>query len=137
MSKQPDFQRQQSRLQKEIEATGNLIIFYSKFHCELNFIEQYFSFFFFFSISTSQLSCCRFWCAAKYYACENCKYSPKGLHETVLKALDLVIISAIFYYYQHCIKIIEIYHSELEYETKQFTDAIYSSHKQIVDNSKW
>ena len=45
MSKQPDFQGQRGRLQEEVEATGNLVIFYPKFHCELNFIERY-SFFF-------------------------------------------------------------------------------------------
>ena len=43
MSKQPDFQAQRGRLQEEVEATGNLVIFYPKFHCELNFIERYFS----------------------------------------------------------------------------------------------
>lgn len=41
MSKQPDFQGQRDRLQEEIEATGNLVIFYLKFHYKLNFIERY------------------------------------------------------------------------------------------------
>ena len=45
MGKQLDFQAQRGRLQEEVEATGNLVIFYPKFHCELNFIERYFSFF--------------------------------------------------------------------------------------------
>lgn len=41
MSQQPDFQGQRGRLQEEVEATGKLVIFYPKFHCELNFIERY------------------------------------------------------------------------------------------------
>ena len=41
MSKQPDFQGQRGRLQEKVKATGNLVIFYPKFHCELNFIERY------------------------------------------------------------------------------------------------
>ena len=46
MSKQPDFQGQRGRLREEVEATGHLVIFYPKFHCELNFIERYSSFLF-------------------------------------------------------------------------------------------
>lgn len=41
MSKQPDFQGQRGRLQEEVQANGNLVIFYPRFHCELNSIEQY------------------------------------------------------------------------------------------------
>ncbi len=43
LKKQPDFQNQLNRLKEEIEAIGHLVIFYSKFHCELNFIERYVS----------------------------------------------------------------------------------------------
>ena len=41
MRKQLDFQAQRGRLQEEVEATGHMVIFYPKFHCELNFIERY------------------------------------------------------------------------------------------------
>lgn len=78
----------------------------------------------------------RFWYATKYYACENYKYNLKGLYEIVPKALDLVMVSAIFHYYQHCMKIIDTYHSKLEYGTKQFMEAIYCAHKQVVDKLK-
>ncbi|KIJ48164.1 hypothetical protein M422DRAFT_162848 [Sphaerobolus stellatus SS14] len=37
---QPDFVGQKSALVELIEAHGHLVIFYPKFHCELNFIEQ-------------------------------------------------------------------------------------------------
>ena len=36
-----DFKEQKGRLQEELESHGQLIIFYPKFHCELNSIEQY------------------------------------------------------------------------------------------------
>lgn len=49
INKQPDFHTQRGRLQEEVEATGNLVIFYPKFHCELNFIERYA---FFYSVRT-------------------------------------------------------------------------------------
>ena len=36
-----DFRDQKGRLQEEVEALGYRILFYPKFHCELNFIERY------------------------------------------------------------------------------------------------
>ena len=38
---QPDFVAQVSQLQELIESRGHLCDFYPKYHCELNFIEQY------------------------------------------------------------------------------------------------
>ena len=38
---QPDFVSQKSQLQELIESHGHLCDFYPKYHCELNFIEQY------------------------------------------------------------------------------------------------
>jgi hypothetical protein len=38
---QPDFVAQKSQLQEYIESRGHICDFYPKFHCELNFIEQY------------------------------------------------------------------------------------------------
>jgi hypothetical protein len=38
---QPDFIRQKSQLEELVERRGHLCDFYPKYHCELNFIEQY------------------------------------------------------------------------------------------------
>jgi hypothetical protein len=38
---QPDFVNQKSALQELVESRGHICDFYPKFHCELNFIEQY------------------------------------------------------------------------------------------------
>ncbi|KAI0244909.1 hypothetical protein BJV78DRAFT_1144163 [Lactifluus subvellereus] len=38
---QPDFTAQKSHLEEFITAQGHICDFYPKFHCELNFIEQY------------------------------------------------------------------------------------------------
>ena len=34
-------------------------------------------------------------------------------------------------------RIMDAYRSELEYGTKQFTEAIYRGHRQVIDKSKW
>lgn len=38
---QPDFVNQKSHLEEHITARGHICDFYPKYHCELNFIEQY------------------------------------------------------------------------------------------------
>lgn len=38
---QPNFMAQKSQLEEQIESHGHICDFYPKFHCELNFIEQY------------------------------------------------------------------------------------------------
>jgi len=38
---QPDFLSQKPQLQEHIESHGHVCDFYPKYHCELNFIEQY------------------------------------------------------------------------------------------------
>ena len=78
------------QLQEEVEAANHLIIFYPKFHCELNFIE-------------------RFWCAAKWYARENCEYSLEGLGKVVPAALDSVSDLSINRCYNHCAWVIDAY----------------------------
>ena len=41
MASQPDFIEQKCRLEEVIIAMGHKVIFYPKFHCELNYIENF------------------------------------------------------------------------------------------------
>ena len=90
LSQQQDFWEQKGQLQEEVEAANHLIIFYLMIHCELNFIE-------------------RFWCAAKWYARENCEYPIEGLRKIVPAALDSVSAVSINRYYNHCSWAIDAY----------------------------
>ncbi|KAA8914313.1 hypothetical protein FN846DRAFT_758996, partial [Sphaerosporella brunnea] len=76
MAAQRDFQEQKGWLQEEFEAAHQEVIFYPKFHCELNFIEQ-------------------FWCAAKWYTRENCEYTIEGLRRILPEALHSVPLQSI------------------------------------------
>lgn len=118
LSKQPDFLAQKGRLQEEIERRGHAVIFYPKFHCELNFIE-------------------RFWSSAKHYARENCTYSLNGLRRVVPEALQTVDAETIFRYYQRCERIIQAYADGLKYETEEFTQRVYASHRQVRREGGW
>jgi hypothetical protein len=69
---QPDFVAQKSKLQEMIEERGHQCDFYPKFHCELNFIEQY-------------------WGAAKYaYRAVPRPSTIAEMEETVKNSLDSV-----------------------------------------------
>ena len=118
LSQERDFQEQKGRLQEELEASNQQVIFYPKFHCELNFIE-------------------RFWCAAKYYACENCSYSLNGLRALLPAALDSVTTPSIHRYFLGCMRVLGGYQRGLQYGTKEFHEAVYKSHRRVEDDSKW
>ena len=40
-------------------------------------------------------------------------------------------------YFHHCNRVIEAYGDGEVYETKEFAERVYKSHRQIVDKSKW
>ena len=118
MTNEPDFRDQKGRLEEELESGGQLMIFYPKFHCGLNFIEWY-------------------WCGCKWYARENCQYTLPGLRETVPEALKSVSRAAIHRHYQHCMRTIDAYAAGAKYGTEEFKERVYKGHRQIVDKSKW
>jgi hypothetical protein len=69
---QPDFEAQKSQLQELIEGCGHTCDFYPKYHCELNFIEQY-------------------WGAAKFrYRAARRPTTAADMEKTVKESLDSV-----------------------------------------------
>ena len=118
LQSQPDFQAQKGQLQEEVEAAGHSVIFYPKFHCELNFIE-------------------RFWCAAKYYTRENCLYTIESLRTTIPAAFRSITSASINKFYHHCVRAIEAYAGGFTYGTKSFQDQVHKNHRQVPDPSKW
>ena len=110
-----DFRDQKGRLQEEVETLGHRILFYPKFHCELNFIERY---------------CCQ----AKWVARENCGYDFEALKATVPEALALVTNASIRGFYRLAVRTIDAYSAGLCYEFKR---NVYRSHRQVEDKSKW
>jgi hypothetical protein len=81
LSKQPDFQEQTEWLTEEVRAAGFTIIFYPKYHCELNYIEQ-------------------IWGYLKSYHRRNCTYNYKELEEglpvTIANHLPLQYVQKVY-----------------------------------------
>ena len=84
---------------------GHKVIFYPKFHCELNFIEM-------------------FWGAAKRYARNNCDYSFKALEKIVPEALNAVSLE----------QIMDAYRKGLTGIAALYTVKQYRLHRRIPEN---
>jgi hypothetical protein len=112
---QPDFLAQKPLIQEIIEQRGHKVIFYPKFHCELNFIERY-------------------WGEAKRYARNNCDYSWNGLKTVVPKALDSVSLEHIRKYARHSFHYMDAYRNGLTGEQAKFAIKQYKSHRKVTHN---
>ena len=117
MEDQPDFLNEESLLEKVIKDAGHEVIFYPKFHCELNFIESY-------------------WAAVKRYTRENCTYSFSDLEKTLETALDSVSLITIRRFANKSMRWIISYHQGLSEEEKALTMKQYTSHRRDYSNLK-
>ena len=88
--------------------TGYKVMYYPKFHCELNHIEY-------------------FWCDGKSYTQKYCKYSFDGLRKDVPKALNQVKHSTILGHYNSCLKKMDLYRKKVQYGTGEWKKL--TSHK--------
>ena len=118
LAAEPNFQAHKGRLEEELLSVHHCIIFYPKFHCELNFIEQ-------------------FWCGTKFYSRENCQYTLEALRETVPAALHSISTATSNRHYHHCMHILDSYRNGFTYGTKEFKETVYKGHHQVVDMTKW
>ena len=109
---QPDFASQRGYIQEKIEERGHLVMFYPKFHPELNFIEY-------------------FWAAAKRFARENCDYTIRGLRSTVHHALESVRSDTIRKYHYKTLRIMSAYREGFSMGTKDFEEIVYKSHRRV------
>ena len=95
---QPDFQSQKCEIEEFITSSAHgkhhLVIYYPKYHCELNHIEH-------------------FWCNAKKWERENCQYTLEDLRRRVPRALASVPNKTILAYYYCCQQKMDLYREGL------------------------
>lgn len=112
MSRQPDFVAQRGLLEEVITAAGHKIIFYPKFHCELNYIEN-------------------FWGAAKQYTRKHCNYSWAGLQETVPSAMSSISLTTIRRFACKTQRYMDVYRKNLSGKAAEYAVKKYRSHRRI------
>jgi len=115
LASQVDFKNQKPLLQEIIEAKGHKVVFYPKFHCELNYIEMY-------------------WGAAKRYVRQHCNYTWKGLQENIPRAFDSISLKQIRKYALRSVKYMECYRKGLTVLQAEYALKRYKSHRRIPDN---
>jgi hypothetical protein len=107
---EPDFFNEKSMLEEVITQAGHEVIFYPKFHCELNYIEYY-------------------WAALKRYTRENCKYSFLELEKTVMAAMDSIDVKTIRRFADRSKRWMMAYINGLSEEQRTYAEKQYKSHR--------
>lgn len=111
LAQQPDFQAQKGRVQEVVEGRGHLVLFYPKFHCELNWIEY-------------------FWARVKVYTRAHCSYDIRSLRENVPAAL-VWASSLIPTWWGKSLRIMDTYRDGIAYGSEEFKTRAYRSHRRV------
>jgi hypothetical protein len=109
MANQPDFKAQRYLLEELLAEHGHLSIFYPKFHCELDYIEN-------------------FWAVVKRHTRDNCDYTFPGLCNVVPRALTDVLVVEIHWYVRRAFRYMDVYRIGLTGKVGEFAVKKYRSH---------
>ena len=120
LAAEPDFQaHQMSLLEQAITDAGHSVLFYPKFHCELNAIEYY-------------------WGAAKHYTRENCDYSFPSLRIMVPASLESISSTTIWRFFKKTERMMDYYREGVQYGSEEFKKReqerhkiVYKSHRRV------
>jgi hypothetical protein len=115
LSLQPDFKNQRPWLVEVVENRGHKIIFFPKFHCELNFIEM-------------------IWGYCKTFLRRNCSFSFQDLCVTLPHCLSEVIPLSFFKRAsRHCYRFMDGYRQGFKGPLLNYIMKKYTSHRKIPD----
>ncbi len=109
MANQPNFKAQRCLLEELLAKCNHLSIFYLKFHCELNYIEN-------------------FWATLKWCTWDNCDYTFPRLCNAVPRILTDVPVVEIFQYVRHAFRYMDAYRTGLTGKVAKVVVKKYHSH---------
>lgn len=123
LSIQPDFETQKCAIEELITGNANknyphLTMYYPKFHCELNHIEQ-------------------FWCHGKQRARDMCDYTLEGLRKHILIALASVFSSTILANYKSCLWKMDLYQQGIGYGDKEWKRLTSQQKVYVKGDNRW
>ena len=120
LSIQLDFETQKCVIEELIASNRgvfpHLTLYYPKFHCELNHIEQ-------------------FWCHGKQKARDMCDYTLEGLKKHVPIALESVLNSTILDNYKSCLQKMELYRQSIGYDNAEWKKLILHQKIYVIGNN--
>ena len=118
LSQQPDFLEQKEWLTEVVEAAGFNVIFFPKYHCELNFIEM-------------------IWGWIKSYHRRNCPYNYKDLKTTLPDTVENKLpLSFVRKCSRRCERYMTGYQAGLEGPLLDYAMKKYKGHRNIPSESK-
>ena len=107
---------QREWLREVIEDRGHKVIYYPKYHCELNPIEMA-------------------WAYMKAYLRKHCTYSFSDLHDMLPKVIeDQIPIAFIRRAFRHCFRFMSGYRLGLQGPLLDYSLKQYKGHRQIPNN---
>jgi len=116
---QDDFKQQKSHLQELYESAGHLCLYYPKFHCELNFIEQY-------------------WGNAKHQYRETpLTTNDEEMLENMRECLDSVPVESIRRYSIRSGRFMDAYRVGLDGPQAVWACRKYTSHRTLPPDALW
>lgn len=114
LSQEPDFLAQQEWLTETVRRRGHHIIFYPKYHCELNFIE-------------------RLWGLLKSRARSSCDYSFDSLKKRLPALVEKIPLKFVHKVFRSCFRMMELYKEGLEGPLLEYANKKYKSHRRIPE----
>ncbi|KAJ7315808.1 hypothetical protein DFH08DRAFT_715332 [Mycena albidolilacea] len=113
---QPDFANQKSLLEEHCKAQGYSVIFFPKFHCELNCIEQCWEF------------------AKRIYRIFPSSSKEEDLEHNMNAALDAVPLKTIRKFARQSDRFIDVYHKGLDGIQAEWASKRYRGHRVLPKN---
>ncbi len=116
LSEEPDFKASKVTcwIQETVEKFGCFVVFYPKFHCELNYIEMV-------------------WSYVKHWLRRRCTYDIDDLRQKLPMCLRTIPLRHFRRYWQHCSKVMSAYRQDrrLKGPLLQYVMTKYKSHRRV------